>query len=443
MDLTAAKRILLTREAITKAPQSSGVYLFENKDEILYIGKSVNLKARLLSHLENAKLDPKEHAIIKRSTTIGFLLTDSEFKSLLLEAHLIQKYQPKFNRRWMDDKSYLYIKVTVKDEFPKVYTVRKENDGKSRYTGPFPSSRDTAEVLKIIRRMFPFCMQRKIGKRHCFYAKLGFCSPCPSDIVQIKDPISRNEQKKAYRKNIRSVLKVLDGAIDEVVLLFYDTIRKLSDEHKFEEALIVRDKVLRFQKIISQKQFTEDIVNSFNQSEKASAMLLHLISPFFPKLTILNRIECFDISNLSFTDATASMVVFTDGLPDKGQYRKFKIKNTSLQSDFEMLEEVFRRRFKKNGWIHPNLIVVDGGIPQVRRVTYVLNELQVGIPVIGIAKRPDRLVISSHHTTLRPANNHLGFNLLRQMRDESHRFAKKYHLLLRNKRIMVESSKGQ
>ncbi len=145
--------------------------------------------------------------------------------------------------------------------------------------------------------------------------------------------------------------------------------------------------------------------------------------------------ECYDISNLSQKEATASMVVFTDGLADKSQYRKFRIKDKKLQSDFDMLEEVIKRRFN-NDWDRPDLLVVDGGRPQVRRVSQVLRELHITIPLIGIAKHPDRLVISVENLPIvRPPVHSLGFGMVRAIRDESHRFAKKYHLLLRNKKL--------
>ena len=133
-------------------PNSTGVYFFKKKNKILYIGKAVSIKARVLSHLENAKLDQKEALIVKNSDYIEYYLTDSEFKALLLESSLIQKYQPKYNLRWKDNKSYLYIKVTIKDEFPKIFSVRRENDGKSLYFGPFQSQKDVEEILKMIRK---------------------------------------------------------------------------------------------------------------------------------------------------------------------------------------------------------------------------------------------------------------------------------------------------
>ena len=124
---------------LEKLPSTSGIYIFKKNKSYLYVGKSVNIKARVKSHFENAKIDIKESLIVKNSDSIDYVITDSEIKALLLEAELIQKYHPKYNVIWRDNKSYLYVKITVKEEYPKILLVRRENDGKSKYFGPFPS----------------------------------------------------------------------------------------------------------------------------------------------------------------------------------------------------------------------------------------------------------------------------------------------------------------
>ena len=126
---------MITKSQANNLPNTIGLYLFKNNKTINYIGKSVNIKARILSHLENAKLDNKERLIIKNSNKIGTIITESEFKALILEAKLIRQLQPKYNSIWKDDKSPLYIKITAKDEFPKVGLVRKESDKQNLYFG--------------------------------------------------------------------------------------------------------------------------------------------------------------------------------------------------------------------------------------------------------------------------------------------------------------------
>jgi excinuclease ABC subunit C len=142
------------------------------------------------------------------------------------------------------------------------------------------------------------------------------------------------------------------------------------------------------------------------------------------------------MSTFQFKESTASMVVFTNGLSDKKEYKRFKIKNPQAESDFEMMDEVIRRRLKNN-WPLPDLFVVDGGKPQVRTVLKVFHETNTTIPLIGIAKRPDRIIIGEGDLlSVRPQLDHPGFKLIQSLRDESHRFAKKYHVYLRNKKML-------
>lgn len=429
---------MITKDSLKSIPPSIGVYIFKQKKIPLYIGKAVNLKTRLISHLENAKLDAKEQAIISNSDSIEYLLTDSEFKALLLEAKLIQKFHPKYNSRWRDDKSYLYIKLTKNEEYPKLFSIRYSDitEKKSLYFGPFPSSRDVNEILGEIRKIFPFCTQKKLTNRSCFYSKIGLCNPCPNYIHQIKEEKLKTKLKKQYRQNIKKIINVLEGNTELTLKSLYRKMKKAGADQNYEEALSLRKRVTRFERLIEQKQFSQDIISNYNLSEKSVTELLKLLSKFYPRLNKLERIECYDVSNLSFKDATASMIVFTNGLPDKNQYKRFKIKDLNLISDFEMLEEIFRRRFK-NDWQKPDLIVVDGGTPQVLKLNQIMHSIKKSIPFIGIAKHPDRVVISRPYVrSVKPEINNLGFNLVRALRDEAHRFAKKYHLLLRGNKML-------
>ena len=158
-------------------PSSTGIYTFKKGENIIYIGKSVNIKVRISSHFKNALIDVKEKAIVTESDAIEYTLTDTEFNALLMESRLIQKYHPKYNSIWRDDKSYLYVKITITEAYPKLFFVRKENDGKSLYFGPFSSLQTIRDILKIIRNVYPYCTQKKITKTSCFYSKLNLCNP--------------------------------------------------------------------------------------------------------------------------------------------------------------------------------------------------------------------------------------------------------------------------
>jgi len=162
---------MIDKKIIDHLPSTFGVYLFKRKNKILYVGKSINIKARVFSHLKNALLDKKESLIISLSDSIESRVTENEFKALLLESYLIKKYQPKYNAICKDGKSYLYIKITVKDNFPKILLCRKENDMKSIYFGPFSSVKVATDLINDIRHVIPFCTQKNITKHPCFLFK--------------------------------------------------------------------------------------------------------------------------------------------------------------------------------------------------------------------------------------------------------------------------------
>ncbi len=430
---------MINKRNVEKLPATNGVYIFKKEGEYLYVGRSVNIKARVKSHLQNAKIDPKEAALINASDKIDYLVTDSQFKALLLEAELIREHQPKYNVIWKDDKSFLYIKITLGDEFPKVFLSRKKNDDiKTLYFGPFPSVKTTFQILREIRKIIPFCMDKKLKGGPCFYAKIGQCMPCPGAIIKEENGRKRRTLKRIYRQNIFKLLRLLSGKTHLIINDFSRQLKQKIREKKFEEAMILRDKINQLQ-YLEKISFVESCSSQQNQSELALESLSSFLSPYLDNLKKLNRIECYDVSNLAGENATASMVVLTNGLIDKAQYRRFRIKNLKSKNDLLMLKEVFKRRFtRKNEYPNPDLVIVDGGRPQVKLLREVLKKMKLNIPLIGIAKNPDRLILGKEKLiTIKPPNNHLGFNLIKSIRDESHRFAHNYHLLLRKKAIKL------
>ena len=420
--------------SVDHLPSTNGVYTFLQKGTPIYIGKSVNIKARVKSHLENAKQDPKEAAIISQSDDLTYIITDSELNALLLESKLIQTHKPKYNVRWRDDKSYLYIKITTKETYPKITVTRKESDPKAVYFGPFASMRVATGILREIRKVFPFCTQKNITKQGCFYSKIKLCDPCPNVIERTADLLDKESLVKQYKLNIRNVQNVLEGKTDVVIKKLYKTIQDLTQENRYEQAIGYRDRLRRLEGMSIQRSYGHDALEEYNVSEKRKQGLMNLLSPYM-NLNKLDRIECYDMSTLLFEYSTASLVVFTDGLSDKKEYRRFRIKNPQANSDFDMFKEVIARRLKRS-WPLPDLLIVDGGKPQLQAVVPLIREVYPNLPIIGMAKRPDRIVLGDTLMTIRPPRNHPGFRLVQQMRDESHRFAKSYHLHLRKKNMV-------
>lgn len=443
-----------SHEELLNVASTTGVYMYKQGDTPVYIGKAVNLKARLLSHEQNANQDAKEAKIISTGDTIELIYTDSEFLALVLEAKLISHFKPKYNVRWRDDKSYLYIKITLKDPYPKVLITRRENDGKSRYFGPFDSMRSVESLLKQIRRIIPFCTQRSLHKGACFYHKIGLCNPCPN-LIDSEDEPQKSEDKKRYRSQLLLLTRILEGKTSIVFRSFRKEIKDFTSQEKYEEAIKRRDAMRHLEILIMRGSFVDGTIHSFNRSKQAMQALQEILKPFYPNIASLGRIECYDNSTLSFQNSTASMVVFTDGMVDKKEYRRFKLKKEA-NNDFDMMKEVLERRIANTRWPKPDLIVIDGGKPQLNAAKKILTaeysapdsqtrklktqHLAFGvIPLIGLAKNPDRIVIGTENLpTIRPARHNLGYRLLQHMRDEAHRFAKKYHTYLRTQTEMVQ-----
>lgn len=355
--------------------------------------------------------------MVDEASSIETIKVNSELEALLLESKLIHKFQPKYNSVAKDDKNPLYITIT-KDEFPRVITTRREGT-----FGPFPSSNNVRSVLRMIRRIFPYS-DHKIGKRACLYSQIGLCKPCPNRILGEKD--TRILGKK-YRNNIKNIKAVLSGRIKSVQRNLEKEMKKLSEEERFEEALEIKDKIQRLQYITQLRTPTESFLENPNLYEDLRKEELKSLSGI-TGIKKLERIECYDISHLSGTNAAASMVVFTNGEADKSEYRHFRIRQAKTQSDYDSIREIARRR-AKNNWPIPDLIIIDGGVGQVKAFS---SE----IPVVGIAKNPDRLIIGDQKIRLtEPA-----LNLVQRLRDEAHRFARRYHHTLVLKSLAHENN---
>ncbi len=423
------KILRLRKENLEKIPASTGVYIFADEEKKpLYIGKSVNLCARITSHINSARIDPKEQAFLKKSAWILFYTVSFEYSALILEAELIKKHQPPYNKIWKDDKSYLYIKITD-EKYPKVYPIRQTEISKAKFLiGPFPSLRVVYSILKILRRIAPFCSQKKITSSRCFYSKINLCSPCPNLIEKQKDEKEKDKLQQKYLDNIKMLIKLLKGRVEDIQKDLETQLQESIKNEDFEKSIELREKLknlARLKKLHFITAETKDHTQEFERLQKFARENWGVEK--------LSRIECFDISNLGDRFTTASMVVMQDGVLDKKQYRRFRAKQDK-QSDTDQISQVLIRRFK-NQWQKPDLIVIDGGTPQLHKALKTLQDLGLEIPVIALAKKPDRIIFyqngKKRRVKITPAKSFL--NLIALLRDEAHRFAKKYHLHLRRK----------
>src|SRR4030042_96537 len=414
-------------------PQTAGIYVFFSEGCPIYIGKAINLKRRVTSYFD-INLEPKTARMMKDATELSIIRVSSELEALLLEARLIRTYMPKYNIAAKDDKHPLYIQIT-KEKYPRIITARKiaESYENLAFYGPFPSTRNVRSVLRMLRRIFPYS-DHKLGKRRCLYSHIGLCNPCPSEIEAITDYKFKTLKRKEYLRNIRWVKAVLSAKFSGVQRELVKEMGSLSKEEQFEKAAVLRNKIRALDYITQPQMPTEFYMENPNLYEDIKArdikQLSKLLLDHSLEVKNLGRIECFDVAHLAGTSPTASMVCFIGGEADKSFYRHFKIRQRKGASDIDSLREVMVRRIKHlKDWGEPDLIIVDGGKAQVKVFNSVLVGKKVKIPVVGIAKNPDRLIIYDQKIRLQATV----LTFVQKIRNEAHRFAQRYHHTLVSK----------
>lgn len=415
-----------------KTPSRTGVYMFlDTARKPIYIGKAVNLRLRIKQHFQDTS-SPKERAIVKSTASIRLRETNSEFEALVLEANLVRKHMPKYNAALKDDKSPIYIVVT-RGTYGKVRLKRRTELSAERFVfGPLSSARDGRLLLRKIRRVVPFCSEKSLTSKPCFYSHIGLCDPCPNETANQPDRSEAGKQKERYQENIRRVIRLLGGGGRRLISVLEKEMKEYADREEFEQAALLRDRIFYLEKLFSQNLILDGRLEDANfiadvRKRENRELAKELGIPR------IGRVECYDISNLSFEKATASMVVFEGGVPLKEEYRRFRVR-TRKKFDPAMLLEVLDRRMRHKEWQTADLMVIDGGTPQLLGAYPVLKERYPALPpMIGLAKRPDRVVLAEGLRTVRLDRESPALHYLQRVRDEAHRFARKYHLLLRRK----------
>lgn len=316
------------------------------------------------------------------------------------------------------------IKITIKDKYPKVFITRtKQNDG-SLYFGPYTSASSLKTVLKIIRKIFPYQSANHTNKL-CLYNHLLLC-PCPS--------ITND---KTYKTTIKHIVNFLNGNTKKIIKDLEKEREKFSKNEDYEKALNIQKKIEAINLITS--AFYRPFEYELNPNLRSDVinqelnLLKAILNNNNVNVKTLNRIECYDISNISGKYATGSMVVFTNGEKDSSSYRRFKIKRfyNNKPNDFAMMQEMIERRFKRNDWPVPSLVVIDGGKGQVSSVDKIFKTMNVNIPLVGLAKK-EEIIITSDLKEINLPSDSKPLHLIMKIRDEAHRFAITYHKKLRS-----------
>lgn len=529
-------------------PDAPGVYLFKNAHEtVLYVGKAVSIKKRISSYFNSTnQQSPKVRSLVAQSDHLEFVLTADENQALLLESNLIKKYRPRYNVVLRDDKSYPYLKLTSKEDFPRVLISRRAIQDGSKYYGPYPNLK-LREIIKLIYRYFNIrdCNIEIDGKaeRACLSYQI---KQCPAPCIGAVD-------KKGYAPLVKKVQWFLEGKHESLLENLKAEMLRASDIQEFEEAAKYRDliaaveqmqgtyamiipektdidvlalafglgkvlvsvvqvrqgKVVDHVKLVLENELDqpfEEVLPLFLQQyyvpgvfvpdeifiaqelpeddqqtiEKAlsgqkalpvrirqadgawrmelmqmaeknvllalkddvrQTNLLKELQELLKLKTLPRNIACFDISTLQGSFTVGSAVFFRDGVPEKGRYRKFKIKQVEGQDDFRSHQEMMRRYLKlleREGNDVPDLLLIDGGKGQLSAVKEVLDqELGDDYGLASLAKREEEVFVPGLGVPVDFRGHLNARHLLQRVRDESHRFAVGYHRIIRDRQAVT------
>ncbi len=420
------------KQKLKELPASPGVYFHKNKDgEIIYVGKAAVLKNRVRQYFQSPKdRDAKTRALVSEIFDTDWITVDTEMDALFLESEMIKRYKPKWNILLRDDKTVSYVRIPMNLEVPDISFTRTPMDDGAKYIGPFYGKLAVEKALRVLRRIFPYYNKPYTGRK-TLDTDLGLT---PGIEVNKCTPAD-------YKRNLHKLISYLEGGKKKLLKELEKTMKEASARGDFELAAEARDQLfglreLKKKIVFSDKEFL-DI--SSDQALLSLQKMLNLPKP--PR-----RIEGYDVSHQSGENAVGSMVVFINGASARNEYRKFKLR-TKSSDDLKSLTEILTRRLKHKEWEYPDLVVLDGGIQQVKAIWPILEPL--GIPVIGRDKSgshsksasvrlviPDRNTETTGWTYLELLPDSHVSRLIARIDEESHRFAITYHSLLKRKSML-------
>jgi excinuclease ABC subunit C len=428
-------------EKVRSFPQTPGVYLMKDAaGRVIYVGKAKNLRSRAGSYfLKAAAEDHRTARLVRDIRDIDYLDAESEIDALLVEARLIKDIQPKYNQDLRDDKSFPYLQIFTREEFPRVEFTREPRRGGTKLYGPFGNPRGLRGAIGVLQKIFKFrtcsldiseAEERWQWFRPCLLASIELCTaPCNFRI-----------SKEEYRKDIHRLQKFLAGQKKSLLKDMQEEMATASGERRYEEAARLRDEI--------------HLLETLDQRGELDTHVQPEVFPIDPKKGLaglqkvlgLKRqprtIEGIDIAHLGGSETVGSLVQFIDGLPSKPGYRRLKIRTVKGIDDVAGIREVVLRRFSHTAdpdQIFPDILLIDGGRGQLGGALSALDTLGVDRPmVISLAKREELVYVMDRQEPLRLSRSSYALRLLQYVRDEAHRFAQHYHHILRRRSTLGE-----
>ncbi len=428
-------------EKVRSFPQTPGVYLMKDAaGRVIYVGKAKNLRARAGSYfLKAAAEDSRTAKLVREIRDVDYLPADSEIDALLVEARLVKDVQPKYNIDLRDDKTFPYLEIHTREEFPRVGFTRQPKSKGTKLYGPFTNPRGLRGAIQVLQKIFRF--------RTC---SLDICEEDPrwqwfrpcllASIHQCSAPCNLRISKEEYRKDIRRLQQFLDGKKKSLLKQMRREMAAAAKELRFEEATRLRDEIHDLQSLDQRGELDKHVQPEVFpiDPKKGLAGLKKVLRLSEQPRTI----EGIDVAHTGGSETVGSLVQFIDGLPFKPGYKRFRIRTVQGVDDTASIHEVVARRF---GRLHeppevfPDVLLIDGGKGQLRAALSAFSAIDVRPPmVISLAKRKELVFVMNVDEPLRLSRRSYALRLLQYVRDEAHRFAQHYHHILRRRATLGE-----
>ncbi len=413
-------------------------------DKVLYIGKAKNLRSRAGSYFQpGANLaesrGPWIVEMINKTAAVEYLQTESEVDAILQEARLIKDIHPPYNSDLKDAKTFPYLEVTTRQEFPGVYVTRNPQDSRSKLFGPFTSAKELRQVMNVLQKIFKFrtCnldISTKDDKRRFFRPCLLY------NIRQCTAPCGDRVSKTDYRVQIKELVTFLQSKRSVVLRDLKKKMQAASAAMDFETAAVYRDRIRLIENLDKRGTVEGNVQPEVFAGDPTEA--LAKLQTLLGADQLVRIIEGFDIAHLAGQETVGSMVQFIDGRPFKDGYRRFRIKTVKGIDDYASLKEIVTRRYQRamaGEELWPDLVLIDGGIGQLHAAEEAFREMNAPVPKLAsIAKKEEIVYIHGQDKPLKlPAHSPVR-KLLQYVRDEAHRFAQHYHHILRKKKTLNE-----
>ena len=429
-------------EKVRSFPQTPGVYLMkDDAGRVIYVGKAKNLRSRAGSYfLKAAAEEPRTARLVREICDIDYLEAESEIDALLMEARLIKDILPKYNQELRDDKTFPYLEIRIREDFPRVGFTREPGGKSAKLYGPFTNPRGLRGAIGVLQKVFKFrtCSldiceadSRWQWFRPCLLASIDCCTaPCNLRI-----------SKQEYRKIIKRLQKFLEGKRKPLLKEMRREMQAAAAEHRYEDAAELRDEIEMLETLdqrgdINRHEQPEVFPIDPKKGLAGLQKVLHLGAP--PR-----TIEGVDIAHTGGTETVGALVQFIDGLPFKPGYRRMRIRTVRAVDDCAAVRETVLRRFTRlrdQGESFPDILLIDGGRGQLRAALAAFSALGLQPPtVIALAKREELVFTTNADEPLRLSRRSYALRLLQYVRDEAHRFAQHYHHMLRSRSALGPS----